>query len=321
MYGITETTVHVTHHPVGLADTQKAGACQIGRPIPDLTFYILDQHREPLPIGVTGEIFVGGAGVARGYLKRPQLTAERFVPSPFKEGDQLYKSGDLARYLADGTIEFFGRNDFQVKIRGFRIELGEIEARLAQHPAVHEAVVLAREDAPRDKRLAAYYTVRPDVAAPKSGALREHVATHLPDYMVPAAYVRLETLPLTANGKLDRKALPAPETDAYAARPFAPPQGKTEEVLARIFAAALKIKRIGRHDNFFELGGNSLLGIGVISRSRRPLTRSWRQGSCSQIRRSRLSPPVSIVAARCLNRFHWCRFIRANRARRSSWST
>ena len=262
-YGPTETVVGCIFYDVP-QQFVPSRVVPVGRPISNTRIYILDKHGEPSPIGVAGEIYIGGAGVARGYLNRPELTAERFISSPFVAGDRLYRTGDLGRYLPDGNIEFLGRNDFQVKIRGFRIELGEIEARLAQHPAVREAVVLAREDAPGDKRLAAYYTVRPDVVAPESAALREHVAMSLPDYMVPAAYVRLETLPLTANGKLDREALPAPESDAYAAQPFAPPQGKTEEVLARIFAAALKIERIGRHDNFFELGGDSLLGIGVI---------------------------------------------------------
>ncbi len=262
-YGPTETVVGCIVYDVP-RQFEPSQLIPIGRPISNTRIYLLDRHGEPVPTGVAGEIYIGGAGVARGYLNQAKLTAERFIASPFVEGDRLYRTGDLGRYLADGNIEFLGRNDFQVKVRGFRIELGEIEARLTQHPAVREAVVLAREDTPGDKRLAVYYTMRPDVPAPEAGALRAHLAASLPDYMVPAAYVRLDTLPLTANGKLDRKALRAPETDAYVARPFAPPQGKVEENLARIFAAALKVDRIGRHDNFFELGGNSLLGVEVM---------------------------------------------------------
>ena len=226
-------------------------------------------HCEPVPIGAAGEIHIGGAGVARGYLNRPELTAERFIASPFVDGDRLYRTGDLGRYRHDGTIEFLGRNDFQVKIRGFRIEPGEIEARLAEHPGVREAVVLPREDAPGDKRLVAYTTTRPDSAPPGAGALRAHLAASLPEYMVPAAYVALDAWPLTANGKLDRQALPAPDSSAFAARGYEPPVGETEERLARIWADVLKLERIGRRDNFFELGGHSLLGIRLMFEIRR----------------------------------------------------
>ena len=194
------------------------------------------------------------------------------MADPFAEAPdaRMYKTGDLGRYLPDGTIEFLGRNDFQVKIRGFRIELGEIEARLAQHPAVREAVVLAREDG-GDKRLVAYYTVAPDAEAAGAEALRRHLSASLPDYMVPAAYVRLDALPLTANGKLDRKALPAPDGAAYAARGYEAPAGEIETHLARIWADVLGLERVGRHDNFFELGGHSLLAVRVISRLRQAL--------------------------------------------------
>jgi thioesterase superfamily protein/AMP-binding enzyme/phosphopantetheine binding protein len=249
------------------ADSETQGSSRIGRPIPDLKFYILDDRGEPVPIGAPGEIHVGGAGVARGYLNRPELTAERFIPSPFVDGDRLYRSGDLGRYRPDGSIEYLGRNDFQVKIRGFRIELGEIESRLAEHPGVHEAVVLAREDAPGDKRLVAYYTIRSDAAAAGAEALRAHLAASLPEYMVPAAYVRLEALPLTANGKLDRHVLPAPDSSAFAAKGYEAPVGETEERLARIWADVLKLERVGRRDNFFELGGHSLLAIRLLSRT------------------------------------------------------
>ena len=265
MYGPTETTVDVT-----------AWACTsetlpenipIGRPVANTYIYILDENRQPLPMGVTGDLYIGGVQVARGYLNRPGLTAERFVASPFVEGDRLYKTGDAARYLPDGTIEFLGRNDFQVKIRGFRVELGEIEARLANHDSVRDAVVVAREDVPGEKRLVAYYTVR-DGAAVSVEELRTRVKATLPEYMVPAAYVVMDSLPVTLNGKLDRKALPAPDGDAYVTRAYEEPVGHVEQTLARIWSEVLSVDRVGRHDNFFELGGHSLLLMRVIARMR-----------------------------------------------------
>ena len=210
--------------------------------------------------------------VGRGYLNRPELTAERFIANPFVAGERLYRTGDLGRFRPDGTIDYLGRNDFQVKIRGFRIELGEIEARLAEHRGVREAFVLAREDAPGDSRLVAYYTTPADGAALGAEALRTHLAASLPEYMVPAAYVRLEALPLNANGKLDRSSLPAPDRNAFAAPGYEPPQGKTEETLAGIWAALLRVERVGRRDNFFELGGHSLLGVRMLSRLRQALS-------------------------------------------------
>ena len=258
-YGPTETTV------VATSGRLKPGASivSIGRPISNTRIYILDGQGEPVPIGVAGELYIGGAGVARGYLNRPELTAERFVADPFagKPGARMYRTGDLGRWLADGNIEFLGRNDFQVKIRGFRIELGEIEARLLEHAGVREAVVLAREDSAGDKRLVAYYTGGEELGAE---ALRAHLAASLPDYMVPAAYVRLDALPLTPNGKLDRKALPAPDGAAYASRRYEAPRGEVEETLARLWAELLKVERVGRHDNFFELGGHSLLAAQLV---------------------------------------------------------
>ena len=230
---------------------------------------MLDGLRNPVPIGVAGEIYIGGAGVARGYLNRPELTAERFIESPFVVGDRLYRTGDLGRYLSDGNIEFLGRNDFQVKIRGFRIELGEIEARLLSHPGVREAVVLAREEEGGEKRLVAYYTAAPGSEEIGAEALRSHLSSALPDYMVPAAYVRLDEFPLTPNGKLDRKALPAPEGDAYTRSVYEAPVGAVEEAIASIWSEVLGIERIGRHDNFFELGGHSLLAVRVLARMRR----------------------------------------------------
>ncbi|QSY09232.1 amino acid adenylation domain-containing protein [Burkholderia pseudomallei] len=282
MYGITETTVHVTYRALRAEDAMRLGASPIGVRIPDLQLYVLDDRREPVPMGVTGELYVGGAGVARGYLNRPELTRERFIDDPFVAGGRLYKTGDLARWRTDGSLEYLGRNDFQVKIRGFRIELGEIEAQLAKVTGVREVVVLARDSAAEvrdnatpnvptpksssetEKRLVAYYTGDADVAA-----LRAQAAQHLPSYMVPSAYVRLDAWPLTPNGKLDRRALPAPADDAYARAEYEAPQGAKEEALAAIWRELLHVERVSRHDNFFELGGHSLLAIGVIERMRR----------------------------------------------------
>jgi hypothetical protein len=201
--------------------------------------------------------------VARGYLNRPELNAERFLNDPFaaEPGARMYRTGDLGRWLPDGNIEFLGRNDFQVKLRGFRIELGEIEASLAQHPAIREAIVLVREE-----RLVAYLVPADAQLIPDAEMLRTHLSATLPDYMVPAAYVSLDIMPLTPNGKLDRNALPAPDGDAYGAQDYEPPQGETETILAAIWAELLHLERVGRNDNFFELGGHSLLAVTMMSR-------------------------------------------------------
>jgi amino acid adenylation domain-containing protein len=267
-YGPTETTIG-THTWTCLPD-YGGGTVPIGRPISNTRTYILDGACEPVPVGVTGELYIGGAGVAREYLNRPELTAERFLKDPFVQdsGARMYRTGDLGRYLPDGNIEFLGRNDFQVKIRGFRAEPGEIEARLAEHPGLRDAVVIAREDVAGDKRLVAYYIPASEQEAPDVEALRSHISAVLPEYMVPAAYVRLGSLPLTLNGKLDRKALPAPEVAAYATRSYEAPLGETETMLAAVWSDLLGIDRIGRHDNFFELGGHSLLAVRVISQLR-----------------------------------------------------
>ena len=269
MYGITETTVHVTYRPLSAEDCEASGS-PIGERIPDLRVYLLDGYAQPLPLGAVGELYIGGSGVARGYLNRAELTAERFLKDPFLEDPEarMYRTGDLARYLADGSLEFLGRNDHQVKIRGFRIELGEIEARLQEHAAIREAVVIAREDTPGEKRLVAYLTTSgeiPDLAS----ALRTHLSASLPDYMVPAAFVRLDRLPLTANGKLDRKALPAPDVEAYARQSYEEPKGEIETILASIWAELLKVERVSRNDQFFELGGHSLLAVQMVERLRR----------------------------------------------------
>nr|WP_281422355.1 non-ribosomal peptide synthetase [Photorhabdus caribbeanensis] len=266
MYGITETTVHVTYRALGRHDAEQTTS-PIGTRIPDLTLYLLDKYGQPVPLGSVGELYIGGAGVARGYLNRPELTAERFLADPFSHlpDARMYRTGDLARYLPDGNLEFLGRNDQQVKIRGFRIEPGEIEARLMEHPAVSEAVVLALGDG-QDKRLVAYVVAEADEGL--INRLRTHLSAILPDYMVPTAFVYMDAFPLTPNGKLDRRALPAPGEDAFARQVYAAPQGETETLLATIWSELLGIKQVSRHDSFFALGGHSLLAVRMIERLR-----------------------------------------------------
>jgi acyl-coenzyme A synthetase/AMP-(fatty) acid ligase len=265
-YGPTETTTFaITHEIVDVEEG--ARGIPLGRPISNTRVYILDRAGRPVPVGVAGELYIGGAGVALGYLNRPELTAERFVANPFA-GGRMYRTGDLGRWLPGGTVEFLGRNDFQVKVRGYRIELGEIEARLLEHPGVREAAVLAREDVPGDTRLVAYVVGPESVEA---DALRAGLAERLPEYMVPAAYVRLDALPLTPNGKVDRKALPAPEGDAYARRGYEAPVGETEQALAEIWAELLGVEQVGRRDHFFELGGHSLLATRLVLQIQRSL--------------------------------------------------
>jgi amino acid adenylation domain-containing protein/non-ribosomal peptide synthase protein (TIGR01720 family) len=268
MYGITETTVHVTYRPIRRADVESGQGSVIGTPIPDLQVYILDPHGEPAPIGVPGEMYVGGAGVARGYLNRAELTGQRFVPAPFApaNGARLYRTGDLARRLENGDIEYLGRIDLQVKIRGYRIELGEIEAGIARHPAVREVVVIAREDTPGDRRLVAYL-VAEDAPPDLVEQLRTLVRDVMPEYMVPAHFVMLDALPLTENGKVDRKSLPAPERSALQAN-YVAPRTPLESAIAQVWSAVLGVERVGIHDHFFELGGDSILGIQVIARCR-----------------------------------------------------
>jgi amino acid adenylation domain-containing protein len=268
MYGITETTVHVTYRPLSKDDLNSGSV--IGVPIPDLQIYILDENGQLLPIGVPGEMHVGGAGLARGYLRRPELTEQRFIPDHVtgRKSVRLYKTGDLARFLPGRDIEYLGRIDHQVKIRGFRIELGEIESVLLQHSAVRSAVVMAREDEPGVKRLAAYVvTSQP---APEVSILREHLKKKVPDYMVPAAFVFLEALPLTASGKVDRKALPVPESQRpELTRRYVAPRTAAEKTLSAVWSRALRLEKVGIEDNFFELGGDSILSIQIISAARR----------------------------------------------------
>ncbi|QHF44605.1 non-ribosomal peptide synthetase [Pseudomonas sp. S35] len=261
-YGPTETTTYATTHEVrAMADD--ADSVPVGRPISNTQVHVLDAYLQPVPQGVTGEICIGGDGVALGYLNRPDLTAEKFVQDPFNPGALMYRTGDLGRWTVDGLLECIGRNDDQVKIRGFRIELGEIEARLMTCVGIQDAVVLAREDAPGDKRLVAYFTW----AAEPVGIdrVRAHLHGQLPDYMLPSAYVPLDRLPLTANGKVDRKALPVPALDALVSRVFEAPTDALEQTLAHLWAEVLKLEQVGRHDSFFELGGHSLLAIRLVN--------------------------------------------------------
>jgi len=242
----------------------------IGRPIANTQIYLLDRHKQPVPVGVTGELYIGGAGLARGYLNRPEMTAEKFLPDPFttEPGARLYRTGDLGRYLPNGNIEFLGRIDHQVKIRGFRIELGEIEAVLAEHPTVRESVVIAREDSAGDKRIVAYFI--PHEGAPAISELRGYLKRSLPEYMVPSAWVILESFPLTPNGKVDRKALPVPDfSRTTLEQGYVAPRDSVEGIIAMIWSEVLRRGPIGRHDNFFDLGGHSLKATQIVSRLRK----------------------------------------------------
>ncbi|HYP30132.1 MAG TPA: amino acid adenylation domain-containing protein [Blastocatellia bacterium] len=270
MYGITETTVHVTYRPITASDAGDGRGSVIGEPIPDLTLYILDESLEPAPLGVAGEIYVGGAGLARGYLNRPDLTAARFIPDPFsgREGERLYRSGDLGRRLSHVDVEYLGRIDQQVKIRGFRIELGEIEAALCSHDSVRESVVLAREDSQGNARLVAYVVASaPGVDVSE---LQSLLKNRLPEYMVPSSFAFLDKLPLTVNGKLDRRALPEPDEARPAlAREFVAPRTPVEQEIADIWRDILGIANPGIYDNFFELGGHSMLVLQLATRIRK----------------------------------------------------
>ena len=269
-YGVTEATIDTTYLDITPEMVEGEGVVAIGRPFPNSRTYILDRNMQPCPVGVTGLLYIGGAGVARGYLNRPELTAEKFVRDPFthENGARLYHTGDAARYRTDGTIEFLGRVDNQVKIRGFRIELGEIEAAIAKHPSVDQVVVVARELGPGDLGLVAYLVARAGVAVDIHD-VRASLKGKLPAYMLPSAIEVIEKIPLSANGKIDRKALPAPkQKSADVARAFTAPRNDKEEKLAALWSEVLRFSPIGIHDNFFELGGHSLIAIQVISRVR-----------------------------------------------------
>ena len=262
VYGPTEATVDSSAWTLEPDAPVPALQLPIGRAINNTRLYVLDEHDAPVPMGVSGQLHIGGVGVARGYLGLEKMTAERFIDSPFVDGDRLYRTGDLVRYLPDGNLEFLGRNDFQVKLRGVRLELGEIESRLMAHPALREVAVLIR-----DERLVAYFSVRRE--APSLEALRAHVLEQLPEYMVPAAFVQLDELPLNPAGKLDRKALPEPGLESVVSRAYEAPVGEVEMLMAGIWAEVLKLERVGRHDHFFELGGHSLLAVNLVARMRK----------------------------------------------------
>ncbi len=245
----------------------------IGCPIPDLQLYLLDEHRQLVTVGVPGEIYVGGAGLARGYLNRPDLTAKAFIANPLSNDPkaQLYKTGDLARYLPNGDLEYLGRIDHQVKIRGFRIELGEIERKIAQHPEVREIVVLARQEETGEKQLVAYFVPHQN-SSYISSKLRSFLEQRLPDYMVPSAFVLLESMPLTVNGKVDRQKLPAPSRERpQLEQAYIAPQSDLERLLAGILSELLKIDRVGIDDNFFDLGATSISILQVAVRVQQEL--------------------------------------------------
>jgi amino acid adenylation domain-containing protein len=279
LYGPTETTIWSALHHVEFESASefesRTGAVSIGRPIANTQIYLLDPHLQPVPVGVAGELHIGGDGLALGYLNRPELTAEKFIPNPFRDAsgtsNLIYKTGDLARYLPDGTIDFLGRNDYQVKIRGFRIELGEIEAVLGRHPAVQKAVVLAREDTPGEKRLVAYVVPNAE-QTPSTDELRNFLKEKLPPHMVPPFFVILGAMPLTPNGKIDRKALPSPD---HARTEISPgsvaPRDPLEQTLAQIWSKILRVRKIGILDNFFDLGGHSLLAVRIVAEIERNL--------------------------------------------------
>ena len=267
VYGPTESTTFSSYYWVQEV-LESATSIPIGRPIANTQIYLLDSRLMPVPIGIAGELYIGGEGLARGYLNRPELNASRFIPHPFthQPGARLYKTGDRARYLRDGNIQFLGRIDTQVKIRGFRIELGEIEANLSQHPDVRQSVVIAREDVPGSQRLVAYIVPHQE-SAPTISNLRSFLKEKLPEYMMPSAFVMLDSLPLTPNGKVDRRALPEPEGRVQLSNSFVAPRTQIEQMLTRIWCEVLNLEQVGIHDNFFELGGDSILSIQIVAKA------------------------------------------------------
>lgn len=270
-YGLTETTITSLVYDVPYTPLNSSEV-PVGRPLSNTQVYILDQNLQPTPINVAGELYIGGAGLANGYLNRPELTTEKFIDNPFTEGTKLYKTGDLMRYLADGSIEFLGRIDQQAKIRGYRIELGEIEGALAQHPSVQNTVVIVREDKAEHKYIAAYY-VRKGGEVPTASSLRSFLKERLPEYMIPSAFVAIDAVPLTANGKVDRRNLPAPpQIHSVSEGSYAAPQTATQQQLIEMWRDILNVGRVGIHDDFFELGGHSLLAARLLSQIRKQFT-------------------------------------------------
>jgi amino acid adenylation domain-containing protein len=267
MYGPSESTTYATWYLVEKV-AEGATTVPIGGALSNTTLYVLDRQGLPVPVGVPGELYIGGEGLAMGYLHRPELTAEKFVPNPFSRqpGERLYRTGDVVRWLPEGALEFVGRVDAQVKIRGFRIELGEIETALSAHPGVADAVVLVREDSPGDKRLVGYVVAREGQGL-EVGELKASLKDKLPDYLVPAVLVKLDKLPITPNGKVDRKALPVPD-QVETSRAYVAPRNDTERQLAELWAQVLGVARVGIHDNFFDMGGHSLLATQALSRIR-----------------------------------------------------
>ena len=321
VYGPTESTTFTTWYRVQDVP-EGVTTIPIGRPIANTMVYVLDEHRQPVPAGIPGELYIGGAGLARGYLNRADLTAARFMNAPWSDdpGARLYRTGDLVRCRPDGNLEFLGRMDHQVKMRGFRIELGEIETALAQHPAVHQVMVIVREDRPGDKRIVAYI-VPTSGHTPVAHQLRSMVQAKLPEYMIPQVFVCLEALPLTANGKVDRRALPEPDVSRQVSTDVVAPRTSTEAVLARIWTDVLQQQPISIHDNFFDLGGHSLLAVQVVARVGRALQVDLPISQCfasptiaeqaqwieraAEVHGRHQAPPIQVVArrSRCHSRF------------------
>src|SRR6185295_2784060 len=267
-YGPTETVVGSVAYEMK-REGREGGVVAIGKPIWNTRVYVKDERQGVVGRGVKGELYIGGEGVARGYYGRAELTAERFVPDENSKvgGERIYRTGDVCRHGGEGELEYVGRKDQQVKVRGYRIELGEIEAALSEHPGVKEAVVMAREDQGTEKRLVAYVVKQSQGEPVTSKALREYLGQRLPDYMMPVAYVEMPKMPLNANGKIDRQALPAPEAESSQAESFQPPRTEIERMLAGIWAEVIGVTRVGINDNFFELGGDSILSIQIVARA------------------------------------------------------
>jgi acyl-coenzyme A synthetase/AMP-(fatty) acid ligase/acyl carrier protein len=260
-YGVTEATIDSSCYEASEEDLPDTGYTPIGKPLNNVKMYVVNADLQLQAVGAIGELCIGGTGVARGYLNRPELSAERFVDNPFSPGERLYRTGDMARWLPDGNIDFLGRIDFQVKIRGYRIELGEIESGLLLHPSIEHAIVAVKEDSSGESFLCAYLVCSEST---RPGDVREYLSQFMPEYMIPARYIFMDRLPLSQNGKVDRKALPEPEASAAAS--YEEPEHPVEVKLAEIWSQVLGAKRVGREDHFFELGGHSLKAMTLVSR-------------------------------------------------------